>query len=77
MNNTERDDHTKRNTSKLTLVWTGDFSSMEIEGAEALTETSLGYFGVSNRNGLRILQEMGTKGGDDMENAAEAAMESK
>lgn len=50
---------------------------MEIEGTEARTETSLGYFGVSKRNGLRVLQEKGTKGGDEMENAAEAAMEVK
>lgn len=60
------------------MVWTGDLSSMEIEGAEeALTEMGLGYFGVSKRNGLRILQEKGTKGGDEMENAAEAAIESR
>lgn len=50
---------------------------MEIDGAEARTETGLGYFGVSNRNGLRILQEKGTKGGDEMENAVEVAMEAK
>lgn len=55
---------------------------MEIEGlstenAEALPETGLEYFGLSKRNGLRILQEKGTKGGDEMENAAEEAMEAR
>jgi hypothetical protein len=50
---------------------------MEIEDTEARTETGLGYFGVSKRNGLRILVVKGTKGGDEMENAAEAAMEAK
>lgn len=50
---------------------------MSTENAKALTGTTLGYFGLIKRNGLRILQEKGTKGGDEMENAAEAAMEAK
>lgn len=54
-------------------------SSMEIEGfpTEALTETGLKLFEPSKRNGLRILQEEGTKGGEDTEKAAEAAMEAE
>lgn len=45
---------------------------METEGfpTEALTETGLKLFGASKRNGLRILQEEGTRGGDDTEKAA-------
>lgn len=54
-----------------------EIEDLSTENAEALTETGLGYFGVRKRNGLRILQEKGTKGGDEMENAAEAAMEAK
>lgn len=52
---------------------------MEIKGfpTEALTDTGLKLFEPSKRNGLRILQEEGTRGGDDTEKEAEAAMETK
>lgn len=65
----------------LVFVRIGDFSVTEIEGlsstenAEVLTVIGLEYLEETQKSGVRIVQEKAKEGGDEIENATEAAME--